>query len=117
MNIWWLWTLWLPLGVRFSVDSLRKGLTRGGDYRPSLLSGATPGDATPIRSLAVFMVLWQLSVIYFFNTVHKGGETWVDGTAIAYCFEQDRIVTSIGLWASVQSLRQQVAASKSGGMR
>lgn len=99
MNIWWIWTIWLPLGARLSVDSLRKSLATGPDSNPGLLQKSIGSDASPIRSLAIFMVLWQLSIIYFFNTVHKGGHTWSNGTSIAYCLEQDRIVTWLGLWA------------------
>jgi predicted DCC family thiol-disulfide oxidoreductase YuxK len=98
MNIWWVWTFFLPLGARYSVDSLKKSLSRGNDRNPSLLSEAITGSAAPIRSLAVFMVLWQLAVIYFFNTVHKGGATWADGTAIAYTLYQDRINTPLAVW-------------------
>jgi len=99
MNIWWIWTLWLPLGIRFSVDAVTKSLRTGSDTTPTALSTKTSASDIPVRSLAMFMVLWQLAIIYFFNTVHKGGQTWFDGTAIAYCFEQDRIVTGLGLWA------------------
>ena len=88
----------LPLGARYSVDALKKSLATGADRQPTLLRNAVPGSAIPARSLAVFMVLWQLAVIYFFNTVHKGGHTWQDGTAIAYTLYQDRINTPLALW-------------------
>ncbi|MBV71424.1 MAG: hypothetical protein CMH52_08735 [Myxococcales bacterium] len=99
MNIWWIWTIWLPLGRRLSIDSIRNSLTTSTDLNPGQLLGPTRSETKPFRSLVMFMVLWQLAVIYFFNTVHKGGNTWADGTSIAYCLEQDRIVTGIGLWA------------------
>jgi predicted DCC family thiol-disulfide oxidoreductase YuxK len=100
MNIWWLWTLWLPLGVRFSIDSLRQSLASNVDDTPTALRHATEGQTNPIRSLAVLMVLWQLSLIYFFNSVpHKTGVTWQEGTAIGYALEQDRVITPLALWA------------------
>ncbi|MEE2757761.1 MAG: DCC1-like thiol-disulfide oxidoreductase family protein [Myxococcota bacterium] len=99
MNIWWIWTIWLPLGQRLSIDSIRSSLRNSTDLNPGQLFGPIASETKPIRSLVMFMVLWQLAIIYFFNTVHKGGSTWADGTSIAYCLEQDRIVTRLGLWA------------------
>jgi hypothetical protein len=43
--------------------------------------------------------LLQLSVIYFFNAVHKNGVGWRNGSAIYYFLYQDRIVTWVGVWA------------------
>ncbi len=96
MNLWWLWTLFLPLGRRLSIDSLRASMKR--KESPGQLNRQPPPDRERVRSLAVFAVLWQLSVIYALNTVHKGGHTWLDGTAIAWTLEQDRIVTGLGQW-------------------
>lgn len=98
MNIWWVWTFFLPLGARYSVDALQRSLSIGTDRQPNLLRDAVPGSMPTVRSLAVFMVIWQLAVIYFFNTVHKGGHTWHDGTAIAYTLYQDRINTPMAIW-------------------
>ena len=98
MTIWWLWTIWLPQGQRFSIDALLVSLREGADRRPDLLDKRPQPSLIPIRSFALLMVLWQLAIIYFFNAVHKSGATWMDGTAIGYCLEQDRIVTPLGLW-------------------
>ncbi len=96
MNLWWLWGLFLPLGRRLSIDSLRASMKR--KEGPGQINDPPTPDRRPVVSLAVFAILWQLSVIYFFNTVHKGGSTWMDGTALAWTLEQDRIVTDLGLW-------------------
>lgn len=96
MNLWWLWTLFLPLGRRFSVDSLRAAMKR--KESPGRINHPPPPDRRRVASLAVFAVLLQLSVIYLFNTLHKGGQTWMDGTALAWTLEQDRMVTGLGLW-------------------
>ncbi len=98
LNIWWVWTFFLPLGARFSVDALRKSLSDGADRSPPQLKSSTTGSTSAIRSLAVFMVLWQLVVIYLFNTLHKSGQTWMDGTAIALTLYQDRINTPLTIW-------------------
>lgn len=96
MNLWWVWTFFLPLGRRFSIDALRASwkVKEG----PPGLNDRPPPDRAPVWSLAVFAVLWQLALIYFFNTVHKSGQTWMDGSALAWTLEQDRIVTPLGLW-------------------
>jgi len=99
MNLWWLWTLWLPLGARFSLDALRQSVRAGAGERPGDLQAPLPGNQAPVRSLAMFAILCQLSVIYLFNALHKGGGAWSDGTAISWVLEQDRLATHLGQWA------------------
>ena len=99
MNLWWLWTLWLPLGARYSVDALRRSLRGGRGERPPDLVRPLATPSTPVRSLAVFAILCQLAVIYLFNVLHKGGASWADGSAIAWVLEQDRVATHFGQWA------------------
>ncbi|HET6283525.1 MAG TPA: HTTM domain-containing protein, partial [Polyangia bacterium] len=82
------WTAFLPLGRRFSVDAWLAGLRPDG--KP---------DNTPVVSLAMLGILIQLAVSYIFNALHKGGATWRDGTAVHYVLHQDRMVTWLGVWA------------------
>jgi hypothetical protein len=56
-------------------------------------------DTEPVVSLAVLALIVQLVVIYAFNTLHKNGPTWRDGTAVYWLVHQERIVTWLGLWA------------------
>ena len=77
-----LWTAFLPLGRRFSVDATRAG---GADQRP-------------VVSVAVLALLVQLAVSYLFNALHKGGPTWRQGSAVHYVIHQDRMVTAFGVW-------------------
>jgi predicted DCC family thiol-disulfide oxidoreductase YuxK len=95
------WSLFLPLGRRWSVDALRASLRARPDEKPADLAPERlpPPDERPFVSLAVLGVVVQLAVIYWFNAVHKSGETWHTGTAIHYVLWQERIVTTIGLWA------------------
>ncbi|HEX4404527.1 MAG TPA: HTTM domain-containing protein, partial [Polyangia bacterium] len=83
------WTAFLPLGRRFSVDAL---------------SSARDGRGSEPRvvSLAVLGLLVQLSVIYAFNFFHKSGVTWREGTAVHYMLFQERIVTHLGVWVREQ---------------
>ncbi len=79
------WTAFLPLGSAFSFDAWRKKKRN------------TPTES-PIASWTVLVVTLQLAVIYFFNAIHKNGETWSDGTAVYWLAQQERIVTWFGLW-------------------
>jgi predicted DCC family thiol-disulfide oxidoreductase YuxK len=95
------WTAFLPLGRRFSIDALLASLRSRSEEQPAdLKAGAPPPvDARPAVSLAVLGILLQLAAVYWFNFVHKSGTTWRAGTAIHYVLHQERIVTSVGLWA------------------
>jgi len=74
------WTAFLPLGARFSVDAWM--------HRQRLLAhgGAAPADGPPPRhvSFVCLAVLLQLAVIYGFNAANKSGSTWRDGSAVHY---------------------------------
>jgi predicted DCC family thiol-disulfide oxidoreductase YuxK len=95
------WTTFLPLGRRFSVDAVLASLRACPDEMPADLTPERlpPPDHRPAVSLAALAVLLQLAVIYWFNYIHKSGVTWHDGSAIHYVLWQERIVTSLGLWA------------------
>lgn len=95
------WSVFLPLDRRFSVDALRKSLRarpneQPEDLTPERLPAADPRPAVSLACLGIFL---QLAVIYWFNFIHKSGQTWQDGTAIHYVLWQERIVTHLGLWA------------------
>lgn len=99
MNLLALWSAFLPLGQRWSVDALRASLRRTREVRAEDLGSHRAQDADlnrPARSLAVLAILLQLAVIYFFNTVHKNGPAWKDGSVVHWALHQDRIVTTLG---------------------
>jgi hypothetical protein len=77
-----IWSLFLPLGRRFSLDAA---------FGP-------PRDDKPIRSLAVLGLLLQFSTIYFYNVIHKTGADWKDGTAVHYTLHHERLITTLGVW-------------------
>jgi predicted DCC family thiol-disulfide oxidoreductase YuxK len=100
VNLIGLWTLFLPLGRRFSVDAVTLSM-RARHERSSveLNDRANPERPTArFVSLVVLALILQWSIIYFFNTVHKTGVGWRDGSAIHYFLYQDRIVTAVGIW-------------------
>ena len=95
-----LWTTFLPLGRRFSVDAVRASLRRRSETTAAELNDRGPlaGDTTPVVSLAVLTLCVQLANAYLFNALHKGGPTWRTGSAVHYVIFQDRMVTWFGLW-------------------
>ncbi len=101
VNILGMWTLFLPLGRRFSIDALLESLRRRREETVVELNDRTRPAIphAPYVSLAVLALLLQWSVIYFFNFVHKSGVGWRNGTAIYWFLEQNRIVTWFGVWA------------------
>ena len=84
-----LWTSFLPMGAAFSIDARRR-------------SAAGKAVRSPVVSPAVLVIMLQLSVIYYFNAVHKNGVTWQDGSAVYWLAHQERVVTAIGLWMREQ---------------
>jgi hypothetical protein len=99
INLLCFWTLFLPMGARFSVDAVRKSLAArrertAGELNDRAAAAAHPASA---KSLAFFAILLQLAVIYYFNAVNKHGSTWHRGTAVRYVLYQERMVTWFGL--------------------
>ncbi len=93
-----IWTAFLPLGRRFSVDAIRASLrARPGETPADLAAGVPPPDERQTTSLAALGLLLQIAVIYWFNYLHKSGPTWHDGSAVHYVLWQERIVTWVGL--------------------
>jgi predicted DCC family thiol-disulfide oxidoreductase YuxK len=98
-----LWTLFLPLGRRFSVDALRASLRARPDERPADLAPERlpPPDDRPAVSLACLGVLLQVAVILWCDRANQTGETWRAGTALHDLLWQARVVTVLGAWARV----------------
>lgn len=100
LNILLVWTAFLPLGRRFSIDSLRASLRLRHETTPAALNDRLdpPRDVGPVVSLAVTALLLQWSAIYLLNALQKNGATWRDGTAVYYFLQEDRLVTWLGAW-------------------
>jgi hypothetical protein len=94
------WTMFLPLGRRFSVDALIASFRERRETTVDALNDRSRPvrDTTPVVSLAVAALIAQWVVIYYFNVVHKSGREWRDGSAVYYFFQQDRMVTGLGAW-------------------
>ncbi len=98
LNILCVWTLFLPMGDRFSVDAVRASLRQRRERSIDDLNdrSALPRNTTPVTSMVVLAILLELSVIYYFNAMSKTGQTWHRGTAVHYVLYQERMVTWLG---------------------
>lgn len=94
-NLWWMWTIILPLGRRWSVDALTQSLKLP-DRNDQDLNRQRRMDTRPYQTLACLAILLNLCLCYFLNGVQKSGQTWLSGNAVALVLEQDRIVTAVG---------------------
>lgn len=98
-NLWWLWTLFLPLGRRYSVDAIRASMRRVVEHGSAAFNAPTiQRDTRVFRHIGVFCVIWQLSLIYVFNAIHKNGGHWHDGTAVAWAIQSERLATPLALF-------------------
>ena len=100
VNTLMLWTMFLPLAERFSIDSLRRSMRARTEHALVQLedrSALEPNRKRFITAGALAM-LAQGFVIYYFTLAHKTGPTWIDGTAVHYTLHQDRLVLPLGVW-------------------
>jgi hypothetical protein len=99
LNILCAWTLFLPLGARFSIDAMRESLAARREKSADELNDRTGALPKPryTASVAFFAILLQLAVIYYFNAVNKHGWTWHQGVAVRHVLYQERMVTWFGL--------------------
>jgi hypothetical protein len=99
------WSLFLPLGDRFSVDAVLKSLRSRRDFTADSLNDRQGLEPPPNKhtSLVPLAVALQIAVIYFFNTVHKHGTTWKNGEAIHWVLWQNRIAT---MWTAILRMHE-----------
>ncbi|MEZ4441864.1 MAG: HTTM domain-containing protein [Polyangiaceae bacterium] len=77
------WTAFLPLGDRFSLDVVLRR------RRPS---------GKPVEGLAVWLLLLNLSISYFLNAYQKDGGRWAQGLAIRDVFWDPWIAGPLAPW-------------------
>jgi len=96
LNLLCVWTLFLPMGARFSIDAVRRTLAKREESAREL-NDRPSSQERPVVSLAVLAILLEISVIYYFNAVNKHGWTWRQGLAVHYVLYQERMVTWFGV--------------------
>ncbi len=97
------WCLFLPLGQRFSVDAILDRMKRGVELRNGDIPSAPP-PARSDRSLAAFVVVFQIGLIYFLTAFLKHGDKWKDGTALYYALKLEYFATPLGSWLEARPL-------------
>jgi hypothetical protein len=90
-----LWSAFLPLGERYSLDALLRE-ARLPTLRARVMLRRRLDK--PVVSLAVLALTLQIVVIYLLNAVQKTGATWRHGEAIHYVLWQSRISTHFAWW-------------------
>ncbi len=98
-NLLLLWTCFLPLGDRFSLDALLASMKRRREASADELNDRsdvlTPEQQKPHVTVMGFILMIQLAAIYFFNVIHKTGANWKNGTAVHYVIYVDRMATPL----------------------
>jgi len=100
------WSVFLPLGARWSVDAVRRADARvdaGSDADSAARSDAdadppTSGPSGPsVATVATMAVLLQMLVMYVTNAVHKHeGDLWMSGEAVVYVMQADHFTYLLG---------------------
>ena len=96
------WSVFLPLGARWSVDAVRRA-----DARESAASDAATEDAaetpasgpteTAVANVATMAVLVQVLMMYATNAVHKfESDLWMGGEAVVYIMQADQFTYLLG---------------------
>jgi hypothetical protein len=98
-NLLVMWTAFLPMGDRFSVDSMLASMKRRRETSADDLNDRSdmvlPGKETPHVTLLGLVLMIQLAAIYYFNVIHKTGPAWKNGTAVHYVLYVDRMATPL----------------------
>src|SRR5262245_27837821 len=87
MNLVAAWTMFLPLGRRFSVDAVLASLRAAEEHTADALNDRTrppPAPTVPFLSMAVFALLVQFALIYGFNAGRYVGPTWCERSGMSY---------------------------------
>lgn len=95
--------LFLPLGVRWSIDAQRgRRADRGTADRTD---DATPSPADGrVLSVATATILVHFATIYAVNGVLKTrSETWMNGTAVAQIFHLEQFIVGLGPYLADQT--------------
>ncbi|MEO2048119.1 MAG: HTTM domain-containing protein [Pirellulales bacterium] len=85
LNVLLFWSMFLPLGQRWSLDALQRPPAPSDKIAPpTLISVATAG------------ILLQMAMMYFFTGISKWNVCWFDGTALDIALSNEAIVRPAG---------------------
>ena len=90
MRLMLFWSIFLPLGARWSVDVLKRGPLEGQENQGHLFFSA-----------GTVAILLQLCYVYFFTAIFKVmSPTWYSGTAVQDALQYELHVRPLGHWLS-----------------
>ncbi len=99
-------TLFLPCGSRFAIDSLRASMEREPEKTDTDLNRRTPENEALLQaqrgpgfsplSLAALAVQLQIAIIFICSALSHNGAAWKDGSAVYYALQNDRIAGCLG---------------------
>lgn len=94
------WSMFMPLGRRFSVDALLRSYREHKEKGWSDLSDRfRPADKYELDVSAIYLLATlDLAMVYFFNVVNKSGHIWRTGLTVHYVLHLDRMVTGIAVF-------------------
>ncbi|MFT3840034.1 MAG: hypothetical protein QM723_23810 [Myxococcaceae bacterium] len=94
------WTVFLPLGERLSLDAVIRAMRnhRQSDEKSLEKRGWRSVPAVSNTSLAFFGLCFNWAWIYFFNAYHKQGATWHSGNAVHYVLWINLRATELAVW-------------------
>ncbi len=95
-----LWTCFMPMGDRFSLDAMISSMKRRREMSAAELNDRSdliePFRLAPFFSIVGLALCMQIAAVYYFNVVHKFGPGWKrDWTAVFYVLYVDRMVTPL----------------------
>ena len=89
-------SVFLPLGLSLSVDSLKRTLQTIPESTPEHLNNPIKNNYIQIFNIAFFALLLQVTYVYFFSGLNKSGADWMSGTAVHYMYQLDTFLTPLG---------------------
>ena len=90
------WSVFLPLGARWSVDAVRRADPPDGPVSADG-SAASRRDGPAVATVATMALLVQMLVMYLTNAVHKlEGDLWTSGEAVVYVMQADQFTYLLG---------------------
>ncbi len=96
-----LWSIWLPLGARFSFDALRRRYRRLAKVSPARVADLPAEEDSPSShtSLAGLAIVLQIAIIYLGTALQKTGDSWwPDGTAVYFTLHMDQSIHGFAAW-------------------
>jgi predicted DCC family thiol-disulfide oxidoreductase YuxK len=89
-------TLFVPLGLRFSLDALGRSFAADDEKTPDALNErAAEPEAT--STLVPLALLGFLALVYYGAALQQTGETWKNGSALYYALHVDRWTSGTGV--------------------